>query len=83
MSLTSAVYAASQVTNSKYTALTFLPLNLYEQFKRPLNRYFLPRAGSFPVCQLRCSGPDIQQFCSLCPHFIAYFNWLQQGLFIF
>ena len=30
-----------QVTNSKYTAITFLPYNLYEQFKRPLNRYFL------------------------------------------
>ena len=29
------------VVNSRYTAVTFLPLNLYEQFRRPLNLYFL------------------------------------------
>jgi len=34
-------HCLNRVTNSKYTALTFLPKNLYEQFKRPLNRYFL------------------------------------------
>eukprot|EP00906_Rhabdomonas_costata_P025469 RCo036409 len=34
-------YCTNEVTNSKYTLLNFLPKNFYEQFKRPLNRYFL------------------------------------------
>lgn len=34
-------YCDNKVVNSRYTAFTFLPLNLYEQFRRPLNLYFL------------------------------------------
>eukprot|EP01012_Entosiphon_sulcatum_P010052 TRINITY_DN15809_c0_g1_i2.p1 TRINITY_DN15809_c0_g1~~TRINITY_DN15809_c0_g1_i2.p1 ORF type:complete len:738 (+),score=137.27 TRINITY_DN15809_c0_g1_i2:36-2249(+) len=34
-------YVDNTVTNSKYTPATFLPKNLFEQFQRPLNRYFL------------------------------------------
>ena len=34
-------FCDNTVTNSKYTVLTFLPLNLWEQFHRPLNLYFL------------------------------------------
>ena len=29
------------VVNSRYTLYSFIPLNLYEQFRRPLNLYFL------------------------------------------
>eukprot|EP00667_Euglena_gracilis_P000593 EG_transcript_593 len=35
------LYSTNEVRNSKYTLVSFLPLNLYEQFRRPLNRYFL------------------------------------------
>eukprot|EP00762_Andalucia_godoyi_P006749 ANDGO_06225.mRNA.1 Phospholipid-transporting ATPase 2 len=31
----------NRVTNTKYTFLTFLPMNLFEQFSRPINFYFL------------------------------------------
>ena len=34
-------YVNNEVINSRYTAVTFLPKNLYEQFRRPLNLYFL------------------------------------------
>eukprot|EP00756_Hemistasia_phaeocysticola_P022938 Hpha_TRINITY_DN15865_c2_g1::TRINITY_DN15865_c2_g1_i1::g.188318::m.188318/K01530/E3.6.3.1; phospholipid-translocating ATPase len=38
---TAAAFPNNTVTNSKYTVLTFLPKNFYEQFGRPLNVYFL------------------------------------------
>ena len=34
-------FMSNRVTNSKYTILTFLPLNMYEQFGRFINQYFL------------------------------------------
>ena len=34
-------YAGNQVSTTKYTALTFLPKNLFEQFHRMANIYFL------------------------------------------
>eukprot|EP00759_Apiculatamorpha_spiralis_P000198 PhF_6_TR10042/c0_g1_i2/m.15436/K01530/E3.6.3.1; phospholipid-translocating ATPase len=34
-------FCSNEVINSKYTLLSFIPLNLYEQFRRPLNVYFL------------------------------------------
>jgi phospholipid-translocating ATPase len=34
-------FCGNKVTNTKYNILTFLPLNLFEQFHRPLNMYFL------------------------------------------
>eukprot|EP01135_Chromosphaera_perkinsii_P002766 Nk52_evm134s226 gene=Nk52_evmTU134s226 len=40
-SLPKSEYISNRVTNSKYTALTFLPLNLKEQFGRFINQYFL------------------------------------------
>eukprot|EP01064_Diplonema_japonicum_P039191 TRINITY_DN9775_c0_g1_i3.p1 TRINITY_DN9775_c0_g1~~TRINITY_DN9775_c0_g1_i3.p1 ORF type:complete len:1134 (+),score=217.97 TRINITY_DN9775_c0_g1_i3:48-3404(+) len=38
-------YMANRVVNSKYTMLSFIPKNIYEQFGRPLNMYFLLIAG--------------------------------------
>lgn len=34
-------YADNYIKTSKYTLLTFLPLNLFEQFRRLANTYFL------------------------------------------
>ena len=34
-------YAGNQVSTTKYTVLTFLPKNLFEQFHRMANIYFL------------------------------------------
>lgn len=34
-------YCNNTVTNSKYNVFTFIPLNLWEQFHRPINLYFL------------------------------------------
>jgi phospholipid-translocating ATPase len=34
-------FVDNTVCNSRYTAVTFLPLNIMEQFSRPLNFYFL------------------------------------------
>lgn len=36
-----AVYASNLVVRSKYTPVTFFPLNLFEQIKRPANAYFI------------------------------------------
>lgn len=34
-------YGGNAVSNTKYNLITFLPLNLMEQFSRTMNRYFL------------------------------------------
>lgn len=34
-------FPSNKISNTKYTILTFLPLNLYEQFSRFMNLYFL------------------------------------------
>ena len=34
-------YGKNKISNTKYNALTFLPYNLMEQFKAPINQYFL------------------------------------------
>eukprot|EP00668_Euglena_longa_P012202 GGOE01014636.1.p1 GENE.GGOE01014636.1~~GGOE01014636.1.p1 ORF type:complete len:1133 (-),score=405.57 GGOE01014636.1:276-3674(-) len=61
-------YKDNQVTNSKYTALTFLPLNLYEQFKRPLNRYFL----FIGLLQLIPVITPVNPITTLGPLFVAF-----------
>ena len=38
---TASSYIDNTVINSRYTAANFIPKNLYEQFRRPLNFYFL------------------------------------------
>ncbi|KAI8375650.1 hypothetical protein EDC96DRAFT_541090 [Choanephora cucurbitarum] len=37
-------YASNRIRTSKYTILTFVPKNLFEQFRRPANLYFLGMA---------------------------------------
>ncbi|KAI8373699.1 hypothetical protein BD560DRAFT_446220 [Blakeslea trispora] len=37
-------YATNRIRTSKYTILTFVPKNLFEQFRRPANLYFLGMA---------------------------------------
>ncbi|XP_019738771.1 phospholipid-transporting ATPase ID-like [Hippocampus comes] len=34
-------YASNCITTSKYNVLTFLPINLFEQFQEVANTYFL------------------------------------------
>ena len=34
-------YVDNEVVNSRYTIISFLPKNIFEQFRRPLNLYFL------------------------------------------
>ncbi|XP_034047681.1 phospholipid-transporting ATPase IC-like [Thalassophryne amazonica] len=41
-------YSGNAIKTYKYNFFTFLPLNLYEQFKRAANLYFLP--SSFYRC---------------------------------
>ncbi|CUG93741.1 phospholipid-transporting ATPase-like protein, putative, partial [Bodo saltans] len=56
------------VTNSKYTIITFFPLNLFEQFHRPINMYFLIVAllqfipSIAPVSPLSTVGPLLVAF---------------------
>ncbi|EIE80028.1 hypothetical protein RO3G_04733 [Rhizopus delemar RA 99-880] len=37
-------YASNKIKTSKYTLITFVPKNLFEQFRRPANLYFLAMA---------------------------------------
>ena len=37
-------YASNKIRTSKYTTLSFVPKNLFEQFRRPANLYFLGMA---------------------------------------
>ncbi|CEI94483.1 hypothetical protein RMCBS344292_08693 [Rhizopus microsporus] len=37
-------YASNKIRTSKYTIITFVPKNLFEQFRRPANLYFLGMA---------------------------------------
>ena len=41
----SKLYCDNRIYSSKYNILTFLPLNLFEQFHRPINIYFLTVAA--------------------------------------
>lgn len=43
------------VSTGKYTVLTFLPKNLFEQFQRLANAYFLVLLV-LQVCDMECSG---------------------------
>ncbi|CAG9312636.1 unnamed protein product [Blepharisma stoltei] len=39
--ITSSIYKSNKVTSARYTFFTFLPLNLFDQFMRPSNIWFL------------------------------------------
>lgn len=62
------VYCDNTVVNSKYTVITFLPLNFFEQFCRPINFYFLIVAvlqfipSITPVSPLSTVGPLLVAF---------------------
>lgn len=61
----------------KYNAITFLPLNLYEQFKRAANLYFL----ALLILQV---WPHTQYHFSLSPDFLIATNKpLHNDLFVF
>jgi phospholipid-translocating ATPase len=62
------LHCDNTVTNSKYTIITFFPLNLFEQFHRPINLYFLIVAllqfipSIAPVSPLSTVGPLLVAF---------------------
>uniref|UniRef100_A0A8C1XL87 Phospholipid-transporting ATPase n=1 Tax=Cyprinus carpio TaxID=7962 RepID=A0A8C1XL87_CYPCA len=66
-------YADNVVRSYKYTPLTFLPLNLYEQFQRVANLFFL-LIVILQVCGLLCclSQADLLLLCSTEPHSLCY-----------
>ncbi len=53
-------FPSNQIKTSRYTAITFIPVNLFEQFRRLANFYFLctvlldciPNVSPFPVYTL-------------------------------
>ncbi len=62
-------FASNEVTTSKYTLITFLPLNLFEQLSRPANFYFvciaILQARAPRVLAPRCALPHA--LCALAP----------------
>ncbi|EAN94549.1 phospholipid-transporting ATPase-like protein, putative [Trypanosoma cruzi] len=61
-------YCDNTVKSSKYTLLTFLPANLFEQFHRPINLYFL----LLTALQFTPSVAPVSPFTSLVPLTIAF-----------
>ena len=57
----------NRITTSKYTLLTFVPKNLYEQFKRVANFYFLINA----VILLMLPDPPTTPIANLIPLLIV------------
>lgn len=53
---TAGKYSSNVVKTSKYSLLSFLPKNLFEQFKRAANFYFLVVMVIALVCQLVSQG---------------------------
>ncbi|RNF08259.1 phospholipid-transporting ATPase-like protein [Trypanosoma rangeli] len=62
------VYCDNTVRSSKYTLLTFLPVNLFEQFHRPINLYFL----FLTALQFIPSVAPVSPLTSLLPLTIAF-----------
>jgi phospholipid-translocating ATPase len=48
-------FISNELVTSKYNALSFLPVNLYQQFKRVANMYFLALVCLQVSCN-SCSG---------------------------
>ncbi|RNF17847.1 putative phospholipid-translocating P-type ATPase (flippase) [Trypanosoma conorhini] len=64
----SKAYCDNTVRSFKYTLLTFLPLNLFEQFHRPINLYFL----FITALQFIPSVAPVSPLTSLLPLIIAF-----------
>lgn len=60
-------YATNKIRTSKYTVLTFIPKNLFEQFRRPANMYFLIMAviQMLPVFQLNSPALTLLPICTV------------------
>jgi hypothetical protein len=54
-------YPSNRIINTKYTALSFLTLNLWEQFRRPLNQYFF-LISCLQLIPLTTMGPLLAAF---------------------
>ena len=61
-------YPDNEVSNTKYTVLTFLPLNFFEQFSRVINCYFLLVA----ILQFIPSIAPVNPLTTIVPLIIAF-----------
>ncbi|KAI8984278.1 hypothetical protein BDF20DRAFT_911396 [Mycotypha africana] len=52
-------YASNRIRTSKYTVITFVPKNLFEQFRRPANLYFLIMAIISMLPQFNVGSPAL------------------------
>ena len=72
---------ANKIKTSKYTVLTFLPKNLFEQFRRLANSFFLLISALqfFPVCVINCYIYELKDY-SLMTNTISNFRQLTHSL---
>jgi len=72
---TQRIFIDNEIKTSKYNLLTFVPLNLYEQFRRIANFYFLIAA----IIQLFIDSP-VSPFTSISPLiFVVLVTMVKQG----
>lgn len=69
-------FATNEIRTAKYTLLTFLPVNLFEQFMRVANLYFLIMA----ILQLIPGLSPTSWFTTVCPLVIVLtINGIKEG----
>lgn len=70
------LYCGNVISSSKFNVLTFLPMNLWEQFHRPINLYFLVVAG----IQFIPSIAPVSPYSTIFPIVIAFLiNAVREG----